>query len=427
MLASIAAHVQTVAPLKLSKANLTREAVATQQPHILFSGRKGGVTVVAGIVSEYNPFHNGHMYHIEKTRQSGADTVVCVMSGNFVQRGECAILPKHKRAEAAIRGDADLVIDLPVPWAMSSAESFARGSISLLSAVGIDILSFGSEVDSKALLYRAAEATEDARVSQRIKELMSEGMSYPAALSKSTEEIYGAEVSALLTQPNSTLAVEYIRQLKNYRPDCDILPVKRKAVSHDSTETAEGFASASRIRELAAEDDVSGFVPSFSLQYGEELYSVKYAERAILSVLRETPKGEYSLYVTDQKGLSDRIYNAVKSADSLEALYAAAKSKNYTHSRVRREVMNIYLKIPASFSLKTPPFIKVLAANSKGLSLLKKARLPVVTKHSDAVFVDAFSKQVYDLQCSTTDKFSLMAEKITPMGNEQKNSVIIIK
>ena len=383
--------------------------------------------MIAGIVSEYNPFHNGHMYHIEKTRQAGADTVVCVMSGNFVQRGECALLPKYKRAEAAIRGGADLVIDLPVPWAMNSAESFARGSISLLAAIGIDVLSFGSESDDKELLYRCAEATSDENVSRRIKELMSEGLSYPSALYKSTDEIYGAGVSSLLSCPNSTLAVEYIKQIKNYCPDCDILPVKRMAVDHDSEETSEGFASASRIREIAAEGDASDFVPSFSLKCGDELYSVKYAERAILSVLREIPKEEYSLYVTDQKGLSDRIYNAVKSADSLEALYAAAKSKNYTHSRVRREVMNVYLKIPSELSLKTPPYIKVLASNRKGLSLLKNAKLPVVTKHSDAVFEDAFSRQIYDLQCSTTDKFSLMTEKIAPMGMEQKNSVIIIK
>lgn len=383
--------------------------------------------MVAGIVSEYNPFHNGHMYHIEKTRQAGADTVVCVMSGNFVQRGECALTDKVARAEAAIRGGADLVIDLPVPWAMSSAESFARGSISLLAAMDIELLSFGSESDSKELLYLCAEATADERISLRIKNLMSEGLSYPAALSKSTEELYGKEVSEILSCPNSTLGVEYIKQLKQYCPDCDILPVKRMAVGHDSTETRECFASASRIRELAAEGDVSAFVPSFSLQYGEELYSVKYAERAILSALRETPKADFSLYVTDTKGLADRIYNAVKSADSLEALYASAKSRNYTHSRVRREVMNVYLKIPKEYSEGTPPYIRVLAANKKGLSLLKNAKLPVVTKHSDAVFKDAFSKQIYDLQCSTTDKFSLMTEKIAPMGMEQKNSVIIIK
>lgn len=383
--------------------------------------------MVAGIVSEYNPFHNGHMYHIEKTRQAGADTVVCVMSGNFVQRGECAFIDKVARAEAAIRGGADLVIDLPVPWAMSSAESFARGSISLLAAMDIELLSFGSESDSKELLYLCAEATADERISLRIKNLMSEGLSYPAALSLSTEELYGKGVSEILSCPNSTLGVEYIKQLKKYCPDCDILPVKRMAVGHDSTETRECFASASRIRELAFEGDASSFVPDFSLKSTDKLHSVAFAERAILSALRETPKADFSLYVTDTKGLADRIYNAVKGATSLEELYTAAKSKNYTHSRVRREVMNVYLKIPKEYSEATPPFIKVLAANKKGLSLLKKAKLPVVTKHSDAVFEDAFSKQIYDLQCSTTDKFSLMTEKIAPMGMEQKNSVIIIK
>ncbi|MBR5826578.1 MAG: nucleotidyltransferase family protein [Clostridia bacterium] len=383
--------------------------------------------MVAGIVSEYNPFHNGHMYHIEKTRQAGADTVVCVMSGNFVQRGECALIDKTARSEAAIRGGADLVIDLPVPWAMSSAESFARGSISLLSAIGIDLLSFGSENDSKELLYLCAEATEDEKVSLRIKELMSEGLSYPTALYKSTEEIYGTRVSEILRSPNSTLGVEYIKQLKKYSPDCDILPVKRMAVDHDSAETTAGFASASRIRELASDGDVSAFVPDFSLKGEDTLHSIDFAERAILSALRETPKEDYALYVTDTKGLSDRIYNAVRTATSLEELYTAAKSKNYTHSRVRREVMNIYLKVPAEFSLKTPPYIKVLAANRKGLSLLKNARLPVVTKHSDAVFEDAFSKELYALQCSATDKFSLMAEKIAPMGLEQKTPLSIIE
>ena len=382
--------------------------------------------MVAAIVSEYNPFHNGHMYHIKKTRQAGADTVVCVMSGNFVQRGECALIDKTARAEAAIRGGADLVIDLPVPWAMSSAESFARGSISLLSAIGIDLLSFGSENDSKELLYLCAEATEDERVSLRIRELMSEGLSYPTALYRSAEEIYGTDVAEILGRPNSTLGVEYIKQLKKYCPDCDILPVKRMAVDHDSTETAEGFASASRIRELASGGDVSSFVPDFSLKVTDTLHSVAFAERAILSALRETPKEDYALYVTDTKGLSDRIYNAVRTATSLEELYTAAKSKNYTHSRVRREVMNIYLKVSAEYSKRTPPYIKVLAANRKGLSLLKNARLPVITKHSDAVFEDAFSKEVYALQCSTTDKFSLMAEKIAPMGLEQKTPLSII-
>ncbi len=389
--------------------------------------------MIAGIVCEYNPFHNGHLYHIEKTKQVGADYIVCVMSGNFVQRGECAILPKHKRAEAAIRGGADLVIDLPVPWSMGSAESFARGSISLLSQLGIDLLSFGSESEDKALLRLCADAADDERVIMKVKSLMSEGLSYPSALSQSVGEVFGEKARQILSSPNSTLAVEYIKQLKIYSPKCDMLPVKRAAVEHDSTEAADGFASASKIRELIGKNDVSPFVSPFVSEIISDsvssgfIHRAENGERAILSSLREMKKEEYSLYVTDESGLSDRIYNAVRTADSLEELYMASKSKNYTHSRIRREVMNLYLKIPKEYCRKTPPYIKVLAANERGLSLLKNAELPVVTKHSEAIFTDDFSKRIYDLQCSSTDKFALMSEKIGPCGMEQSNSVAIIK
>ena len=385
--------------------------------------------MIAGIVCEYNPFHNGHLYQIEKTRQAGADAVICVMSGNFVQRGECAIIDKHKRALCAIRGGADLVIDLPVPWALGSAESFARGSISLLAAMGIDILSFGSESDDKELLYLCARACDDEKTASQIKKLMSEGLSYPAALSSSAGEIYGERVKELLSLPNSTLAVEYIRQLRLYSPDCNILPVKRIGVSHDSDDTSEGFASASRIRESISESDVSAFIPDYTAEAVNQarLHSLKYAERAVLSSLREMPKQEYSLHVTDSKGLAERIYNSVKNAVSLEELCTAVKSKNYTLSRIRREILRLYLKIPADYEKRTPPYIRVLAANEKGLSLLKNASLPVVTKHSDAALEDAFCKEIYSLQCSSTDKFSLMSEKISPMGQEQKSSVIIVK
>lgn len=385
--------------------------------------------MIAGIVCEYNPFHNGHLYQIEKTRQAGADAVICVMSGNFVQRGECALTDKHKRALSAIRGGADLVIDLPVPWALGSAESFARGSISLLSALGIELLSFGSESDDKELLYLCAKVSDDENVASTVKKLISEGKSYPAALSQAAGEIYGEDIKKLMSLPNSTLAVEYIRQLRLYSPECDILPVKRVGAGHDSEETAEGFASASRIRKLAEKNDITAFVPKFTAEYinKDNIHRIEYAERAILSSLREMTKEEYSLYVTDSKGLAERIYNAVKEAGSLSELYTAVKSKNYTLSRIRREILRLYLKIPADYEKRTPPYIRVLAANEKGLSVLKNSALPVVTKHSDAVFEDAFSKEIYALQCGSTDKFSLMADKISPMGQEQKNPVVIIK
>lgn len=389
--------------------------------------------MIAGIVCEYNPLHNGHLYHIDKTRQAGADAIVCVMSGNFVQRGECALTDKHKRAQAAVMCGADLVIDLFVPWAMASAESFARGSISLLASVGIDLLSFGSETDDKNKLLLCAEASENEEAAQLIKKYVSEGISYPTALSQAVSRLYGNECADILSYPNSTLAVEYIKQLKKFLPACNILPVRRKSVDHDSDIISDGFASASKIREIAEKQDVTDLVPDFMCKIlKEEKFSGGYhkllnGERAILSALRDMSKEELSLYVTDSRGLADRIYNCVKVSGSLEDLLAAVKTKGYTYARVKREVMNAYLRIPAEYCKRTPPYIRVLAANEKGMSLLKNAELPIVTKHSDAVFGDEFSSSVYKLQCSSTDKYELMREKIGETGLEQRRSVVMVK
>ena len=388
--------------------------------------------MIAGIVCEYNPLHNGHLYHIRKTKQAGADYIVCVMSGNFVQRGECALIDKWQRAEAAIRGGADLVIDLPVPWALGSAESFARGSISLLSAVGIDMLSFGSESEDKKLLMLCADAAVNKEVAEKLKAFMGFGDSYPLALSKAAGQVYGERVKEILSSPNSTLAAEYIRMLRIYAPHCDILPVKREGADHDSGEVKDSFASASKIRKLISKEDISFLVPGFMsdlLSDNEKagfIHRTENAQRAILSSLREMTKEQCRLYVTDESGLSDRIYGSAKLSDNLESLYEGAKSKNYTLARIRREVMNLWLRIPKEYGKKTPPYIRVLAANEKGLSLLKKAQLPIVTKHSDAVFSDDFSKSIYELQCSSTDKFSVMSEKIRPCGMEQSKAIRVV-
>lgn len=392
--------------------------------------------MTAGIVCEYNPMHNGHMYHIEKTKNAGADFVVAVMSGNFVQRGECALLDKWQRAEIAVRNGADVVIDLPVPWATGSAESFARGSVSLLSSFGIDVLSFGSETEDKELLYLCAEAAENERVGALVRKYMSQGMNYPTALSEGVSEVFGDDARRIISSPNSTLAAEYIKQLKIYAPECQILPIKRIGADHDGDEVTENIASASKIRAMLRED-ISCFVPEDTdsavrnnLLKGT-VHRLENADRAILSSLREMKKEEYSLYVTDDSGLIARIYESVKTAATLDELYENAKSKNYTHARVRREVLNLYLKTEKEISKSVPPYIRILAVNEKGLSLLseakRKASVPIVTKHSDMAILDDFGQKVYALQCSSTDKFALMSEKIRPCGMEQKNSMIIIK
>ncbi len=390
--------------------------------------------MIAGIVCEYNPFHKGHLYHIEKTKSYGADYIVCVMSGNFVQRGECAYFDKWLRAEAAVRCGADIVIDLPVPWACGSAESFARGSIGLLCNFGIDLLSFGSECDDEEILYRCAEALDDERVGAFLKNKTAEGMSYPFALSEAVGEIYGEKERDILSSPNSTLAVEYIRALKHFSPDIKILPVKRKGSDHDDANIKEGIASASKIRSFSDFKEAEEFIPGsiypifLDAVRKDGISSMKKGERAVISALREMKKEEYALYVTDETGLSNRIYEAVKTAATLDEIYEKAKTKNYTHSRVRREVISLYLKIPKDISKGKVPYMRILAASERGLSLLGKAKenssVPVITKHSEMSFVSEEAKRVYEIQCISSDKFALFSDKIKECSLEQKHSMI---
>ncbi len=391
--------------------------------------------MIAGIVCEYNPFHKGHLYHIRKTKEAGADFIVCVMSGNFVQRGECAYADKWSRAKAAITCGADVVIDLPVPWACASAENFAKGSVGLLCDFGIDMLSFGSEWEDARLLERCACALDDKNVALLLKEKMSSGLSYPAALCEAVGELYGGKESDVLSSPNSTLAVEYIRALRQYSVDVKLLPVKRMGSGHDSEEITDGTASASKIRAFESFSDSREYIPEKAYSLFEKSfiegngpYAMKNGERAILSALREIKKEDFSLYVTDSSGLSNRIYEAVQTASSLDFLYEKAKSKNYTHSRVRREVMNLFLKIPKDTSKEKVPYMRILAVGERGISLLARAKeissVPLVTRHGEMLSLSEKAKEVYSIQCSSTDKFALFSESIRECSLEQKNSMI---
>ncbi len=394
--------------------------------------------MIAGIVCEYNPFHKGHLYQLEKTKQAGADSIVCVMSGNYVQRGECAIFDKWARAKTAVLCGADVVIDLPVAWAVSSAENFARGSVSLLKEFGINVLSFGSEYDSKDMLLLAFESVNDERVISLTKKYMSEGLSYPSALFKGVSEIYGEKAADVVSSPNSTLAVEYLKQLARHK-EIDFLPVKRVGAAHDSQLSEGKYLSASKIRQTVTEGEMltaalpEKSVAAFSAELEKDFAPCLLTnnERGILSVLREMSPGQLEEYVSDSNGLAKRIYDAVRSSNSLAELYEKIKVKNYTLSRIRREVLSAYLKIPKQTALENPPYIKILAVSEKGLSLLSQAKknsaIPIVTRHSELQNLSQKAMEIYDLQCSSTDKFALFSPEVRECGLEQKSSLIIVK
>lgn len=389
--------------------------------------------MIAGIVAEYNPFHNGHLYHINKVRERGADFIVCVMSGNYVQRGECACLSKWKRAEIAVKNGADVIIDLPTPFASASAETFARGAVGLLMDFGVDFISFGSETDSREKLLSCLNALEDKKVIDLARRKMAEGLTYPKALSLAVESFYGKEIAEIILSPNSTLGIEYLKALKSYGRENDFLPILRKGASHDSKETADNIASASFIREKGFSENIARLLPEATYSIMKEQEKKGFApcslnnnERGILSSLREIPKEDYPVYISDETGLADRIYTSLKTAETLTELYDAVKVKNYTHSRIRREILMLYLRCPKTLSEGRVPYMKILAASERGLTLLKNAKensaVPIITRHAERESLTENGKALYDFECTATDKFGFMSKKIRESGLEKSES-----
>lgn len=323
------------------------------------------------IISEYNPFHNGHAYQIQKTREAGATHIVAIMSGNFVQRGELALFDKHERARIAVLNGADLVIELPLPFSLGTAPDFAKAGVQIAKGLGvISGLSFGSESGDIEFLARASKEVNNIS-EEKLKALMSKGMSYPLAVS----ELVSESSREILNGANNTLALEYLKALEG----TGIVPftVKRTA-EHDGNEIFKNFASASKIRNMIKNgEDTSGLI---SEEFSKLVPSdQKKLEQAILYKLFTMSKDDFSS-VPYCDGLESRFFEASRKAGSLEALCEAIKSKNVTMARIRRAVMLAFLGITKE-DMKLSPYARVLAFNEKGKEVLaqakKKATIPI--------------------------------------------------
>lgn len=328
---------------------------------------------VCGIVAEYNPFHLGHSYHIEKTRsEHGATHIVAVMSGNFTQRGDVAVMDKFARTEAALKNGVDLVIELPVPYALGSAEQFATGAVSILDSLGcVDMISFGSECGDLSLLQETAGAVLYAQEHEDFFNLMRQGLSYPTALQRTLEKHYEEEIIDALTEPNNTLAVEYLKALGEIGSKITPVTVKRRGAGHDAENAADGYASASAIRKmLLAGDDVSAYVPYLpQTDYAD----IRNIETAILAKLRTLTPSEIEKAPNVLMGLENRIYKSARVSNNLGELYMLIKTKRYTMARIRRIVLSVFLGIKKQ-DLKVPPsYIRILGMNEKGREILAAA------------------------------------------------------
>lgn len=385
----------------------------------------------AGIVAEYNPFHLGHKYHIDETKRITDLPVTAVMSGNFVQRGECAMFDKSVRAEAALMNGCDLVLELPLPWALSSAERFARGAVSILNATGLcSVISFGSESGSTETITKAAETllTLD---DNKLKEYLSLGLSYPAARQKAAAQIM-PEADSILSSPNDLLAVEYAKSIIATHSSAGPLAVKRVGAAHDSDITDGNSASASFIRNAARQNsDYSALIPENTISLYKNAPSADFSllENSILSYLRRKTPEDFTSYPDVSEGLEYRIYDAVRTASSLDELYALIKTKRYTHSRIRRIILSAFLECNKNYTLSAEPaYIRVLGFTDKGRELLKQmkstAALPIIMKHSDTYSLSPDAKAVYDLECLATDLYASAFSPLLPCGLEMKRKII---
>ncbi len=335
-----------------------------------------------GIICEYNPVHNGHIYQIEETRKQGATHIVAIMSGNYVQRGDVAMIDKFARAKVAVNNGVDLVVEMPVVYSLSSANYFARAGIMMMGALGcVDGISFGSECGDMELLKNAAMASINASKPEKVKPLMEQGMSYPQAVQQAIALEYGPIIASVFDSPNNTLAVEYLKAMKLLGLEFETYTVKRKGAEHDSFTHDGSIASGTLIRQMIEDgEDISAYVPKdmadLAAEYEDKelLAYFDNLERELLYVVRALVPPMIAECPDVDPGLANFIFRAGVDATSLDMFLETARTRRYTLSKIRRVLLNMYIGIKAPDLMIMPPYGRVLAFNERGSEILKAAK-----------------------------------------------------
>lgn len=370
---------------------------------------------IAGVVCEYDPFHNGHKYMLTRLRNEGVECIIGCMSQSFTQRGEPALLPWKVRAESAVSNGMDLVIGLPVTYSCAGAERFAYGGVYLLEAAGIcDTLSFGSECGDTELIKAAAGAVLSDSIKPELDRCLSQGMTFAAAREQAVRKVFGDEAALVLREPNNILGIEYCKALWRIGSDMEMFTLKRTGAAHDSTEAVGGIASASRLREMLRNgEDISGLVPDEGLDpvYGG-VNRHERLEAMLLYRLKTMTRTELSELPDMSEGLENRLYKAICEGRTAEEILLLAKCRRYTLARLRRSLMHAFLHITKADTLIPPQYIRVLAFSEKGRSALrqmkKSASLPIVQRYADARRLSDEGRRLFDLETRCEGLYELI-------------------
>lgn len=408
---------------------------------------------VTGIIAEYDPFHNGHSYHIKKAREmTDADAVVVVMSGHFTQRGMPAFFSRDARVRMAVEGGADLVIELPYIYACNSSHEFARGAAGILNGIGcVDALVFGAETDDMNTLEKAARAaagTDDGS-SAYIKEELKNGVSYPEALTRSVEKIYGADTAAVLREPNNLLGIEYMKALNELGSSIKPFIVGRKAAAHGGSldisnerkqepRIASGtavrkavYAGGARASEMLVPDTSFSIISEY-----ERMADITFSEYRDKMKKNMFELLKYRVVTSDEselaeiygisEGLENRLKSSINSASDLDSLTDAVKSRRYTRARISRTLIHMLLNLKSgSFhEMKGTYYARVLGFSPTGGQLLRvmsdSSAIPVFSNLSrlDKRSPEAARVVNYDMRAS--DIYAMLCGSGDAPGRERR-------
>ena len=386
--------------------------------------RSGDLRAI-GIIAEFNPLHKGHKYLIEEAKKQG-ETVICVLSSNFVQRGDTAIVEKRIRTLSALKNGTDIVIELPVLWSMSTAQNFALGAVSALKEAGCEKIIFGSEEGDIKSLSECAEILSSDQFSALLSEELKKGVTFAAARQKAAEKL-GAKKD-ILSGANNNLGLEYIIAAKSLNYKVQFETVKRIGASHDSLEEAE-FVSASFVREklkLGDFEKAKEYMPEIVFN-PENISDIKRIETAILGILRTKTLEELSLLPDLSEGLQNKLFSAIRKATSLNDLYEKIKVKRYTLARIRRLVLSAFIGADNEFFMKPLPYLRVLGFSKNGSRYLKKLKsssVPVITRTADINDLSATAKKVFETEAKASDLFGLTLKTPLECGTEYTAKII---
>ncbi len=409
-----------------------------------------------GLITEYNPFHNGHAYHIEKAKMlTGADRVIVIMSGDFVQRGAPAVMPKHLRAESALLSGASLIIELPVCFATGSAEYFAQGSISLLNQLGcIDSICFGSECGDLHLLKEIAQILADEPIEYQtaLKQALKEGASFPAARQEALN-IYSDKYSEILASPNNILGIEYLKALAKIHSKMEPFTIKRIGAGYHDMDIDGQFSSATAIRsdiyQLADVNSSSESlplthiqtqVPSSCHELMKKNYQTRYPVKAddfsllLKAKLLSETAGSLSHYLDMSPELANRILRLRNDYLSFEQFCDLLKTKELTRSRISRSFIHVLLGITNDWltAMKAPaPYARILGFRKDHADLLgilkRTSDIPLITSPARAVLADT-AYQMLELDIYASDLYESVITDLygTPFHNELTKQIIKI-